>query len=1097
MRLADDERARVPFALVGVLLLVSSATLVGTLATRAPGGTTPDAALAAERADTAVSTALRGAVRRASANAGANPVLSTADTPYGRILNDSAPFRDVLRLRIYRQAQTALSQVDVRVGDARATASLPLLSDPTTARLAKHRVHLERTGNGSMRVRIENVTVRVRVGGRVVATEERPVRFTVATPVLLVHERVADFEARLNRGPTEGPGFGRQFAARLYAWAWARGYVQYGTSTAGKTGQDGGVVSNVLSTQYVSLSANEAALATQKGSFGRPDDAGKRALGRARARILASEVIGQAQSVETGMSPEQWLDLVLGDPGGTLANAGPDIPEPTAPETTASDPVSVGVNESADDAFRDLVAESGDGSESASLPDIVRETYSADVFIRSSVTRVAHDPEPDPESPGPGWELVRTEESQSTTVRHGDAAIPDPRYGLSRLQTDERVVTVTRTTRWRWQHANRSTDRPWNASSPETRVTNATHSSRYQVGLAVVATPSPGTDGPDAPIQGVFEQPGPLGDGNLVDVRAAAGDLVDSRGGPDALARRAVTADLDESGTRLSGDPPAGIESFVYAGLPELRETVRNLSVERARGDLATTATPAADLAERIRDRQAELVDAPAQYDSVAERARIAVRVAYLDHVRAELRERASKTTHARKGLGSVLGDYGLSLDSLAATMDAQERAAVPEGRSFGHGGPTGPVQLAVDGVPSYLVVNEVESHRAPAIRSSGFHPLAARNINLFTVPYGDAGDTVVDASTEDADASTVDLRVATRALVAMEYASSLVETEAANRKRAALETSVSDSLSGVQDRIAADLAAETDLNRPAAETAVAAALDRWPTTGTRAQAAVNGSLAPAVAETVLAHSDRQRTTRWRDELTVLARVSIRDAVRAETARTDEAAVADAVGFLRSKQDTLAKAANTAGAAQFDRAARASRYGNESRLSVFAGVPLVPFYSWVATVNVWVVDVRGTYARFTVRARQGGPDDPGGSFVYSRDGGPVAVDLDGDGVRERLGRADRVTFENQVGVLVVVPPGKNGVGDFDGNMDERSPGWPCPGPTVWPPRESTNSTASTGCSKPLYRPTEASAHVPRTADGRVGPVAGRPRSRVR
>ncbi|MCT9095824.1 hypothetical protein [Haloarchaeobius sp. HME9146] len=1097
MRLADDERARVPFALVGVLLLVSSATLVGTLATRAPGGATPQADLAAERADTAVSTALRGAVRRASANAGANPVLSTADTPYGRILNDSAPFRDVLRLRIYRQVQTALSEVDVRVGDAHAMASLPLIADPTTARLAKHRVHLEQTGNGTMRVRIENVTVRVRVGGRVVAVEERTVRFTAATPVLLVHERVTDFEARLNRGPTEGPGFGRQFAARLYAWAWARGYVQYGTSTAGKQGQDGGVVSNVLSTSYVSLSANEAALATQKGSFGRPDDAGKRALGRARARILASEVIGQAQSVETGVSPEEWLDLVLGDPGGTLANAGPDIPAPTEPETTASDPVRVGVNESADDAFRDLLAESGDGSESDSLADIVRETYSADVSLRASVTRVAHEPEPEPESPGEGWELVGTKEFESAAVESGDATLPAPQHGLSRLQTYERVVNVTRTTRWHWRAANRSADLPWNASSPETRVTAVTHSSRFRVGLAVVATPSPGAAGPDRPIRGVFEQPGPLGGGNLVDVRAPAGDLVDSRGGPDALARRAVTADLDEGSTRLSGEPPAGIESFVYAGLPELRETVRNLSVERARGDLATTATPALGLANRIRERQAELVEAPARYDSVAERARTAVRVAYLDHVRAELRERADATARSRQGLGSVLGDYGLSLDSLAATMDAQERATVPESRSFGHGGPTGPVQLAVDGVPSYLVVNEVESHRAPAIRSSGFHPLAARNINLFTVPYGDAGDTVVDASTGDADTSTVDLRVATRALVAMEYASSLVEAEAANRKRAALETSVSDSLSGVQDRVAADLAAETDLNRPDAETAVAAALDRWPTTGTRAQAAVNGSLAPAVADTVLAQSPRPNTTRWRDELTVLARVSIRDAVRSETARTDEAAVADAVGFLRAKQDTLAKAANTAGAAEFDRGARASRYGNESKLSVFAGLPLVPFYSWVATANVWVVDVRGTYARFTVRARQGGPDDPGGSFVYSRDGGPVAVDLDGDGVRERLGRADRVTFENQVGVLVVVPPGKNGVGDFDGNMDERSPGWPCPGPTVWPPRESTNTTASTGCSKPLYRPTEASAHVPRTADGRVGAVAGRPRSRVR
>ncbi|WP_439025557.1 DUF7286 family protein [Haloarchaeobius sp. DT45] len=1103
MRLADDERARVPFALVGVLLLVSSATLVGTLATRDPGGTTPQADLAAERADAAVNTALRGAVRRASVEAGANPVLSPADTPYGRMLNDSTPFRDALRLRIYRQAQTALSEVDVRIGNARATATLPLISDPTTARLAKNRVHLRRTGDGTMRVRIENVTVRVRVGGRVVAVEERTVRFTAVTPVLLVHDRVADFEARLNRGPTEGPGFGRQFAARLYAWAWARGYLQYGTSTASSKSKDGGVVANVLSSSYVSLSANEAALATQKGSFGRPDDAGQRALGRARARILATEVLGQVQQAETGMSPSQWLDLVLGDPGGTLANAGPDIPPPTTPATTASDPLRVGVNESADDAFRALLADEGDGAVARSLAEIVRETYSADVSVRSSVTRVAHDPEPDPISPGPDWELVRTWESETTTVHRGDADVPEPGNGWSRLQSYERVVTVTRTTRWRWKTGNRSDAPPWNDSDPSTRTTRATHGSRFRVGLAVVADPAPDSDGPDRPIAGVFDRPGPLGGGNLVGVRAAAGDLVTARGGPDALANRAVTGDLDETETRLYGDPPAGIEAAVYRGLPTLREAVRNYSVERARGDLVTKATPAADLAQRVSDREARLVDAPARYDGVLERARIAVRVAYLEHVRAELRERASTTTRSRRGLDSVLGGFGLSLDGLSATMTAQKRATVPESRKFGHGGPTGPVQLDVDGVPSYLVLNEVERQRAPAIQSAGYHPLVARNQNLFTVPYGDVADTAVDHTTRDTDPSSVDLRVATRALVAMEVATKLVENETARRKRAALEDSVTESLSGVQGRVAADLAAETDLTRPAAEDAVDAALDRWPTTGGRAQAAVNGSLAPAVAETTLARSARPETARWRDELTVLARVSIREAVRSETARTDEAAVADAVGFLRAKQDALVTAANAASAAQLDRAARASRYGNDSMLAVFAGFPLVPFYSWVATVNVWVVDVRGTYARFTVRARQGGPGDPGGSFVYSRDGGAVAVDLDGDGVRERLGRADRVTFDNRVGVFVVVPPGKNGVGDFDGNADERSPGWPCLGPTVWPPRDDARSgstgdgNASTGCSKSLYRPTEASRHVPRTADGRIGSVTGRPRSRVR
>jgi hypothetical protein len=52
--------------------------------------------------------------------------------------------------------------------------------------------------------------------------------------------------------------------------------------------------------------------------------------------------------------------------------------------------------------------------------------------------------------------------------------------------------------------------------------------------------------------------------------------------------------------------------------------------------------------------------------------------------------------------------------------------------------------------------------------------------------------------------------------------------------------------------------------------------------------------------------------------------------------------------------------------------------------------------------------------------------------------------VDGDGEAERLGHDERVSFETGT-TVVAVPPGGQGVGDVDGNADERSTGWSRPG----------------------------------------------------
>ncbi|WP_435335303.1 DUF7286 family protein [Haloarchaeobius sp. TZWWS8] len=1067
MRLADDERARVPFALVGVLLLVSSATLVGTLSTRHPGGAIPDSDVAVERAEGTVLTTLRGAVDRAARNAGSNPVVTPASTGSGQVLNESSPFRDSLRLRIYRQASDALTGVDVSVGDARVTASLPPVSESDSLRAALARVHVARTGNGTMAVRVEDVSFALRYRGRVVEREERTISFTAATPVLLVHDKVTVFEERLNRGPTEGPGFGRQFAARLYAWAWARGYVQYAQPRGDTT------VSNVVSPAYVSLSANEAALATQQATFGRADAAGTRALGLARLDLLATEGLGLMPLPETGVPPGKWVDLVLGDPSGTMAYATPSVPEPVNTGYGPSSQVTVGVNESADEAFRVLLGtDDGDGEDGRSLAEVVRRAYGADVRFEAAVRRVSHDPARPPTPPaGEGWREVDSRTDRTVTVSSKSAPVPAASAGWHRLGWYEREVRVLRTTRttWhRWNWTNRT------VGVPEIRQTTDRRESRYRVGIAALAEPSPDVPGPDNSIAGVFSTDGPLGGGNLYEIRPRVSALVAERGGADALARRAVAGTLDESETRVHVAPPDGIEEFVFDGLPALRESARTVTVEATRGSLATTETPARELAAKLRTRRASLVAAPTTYGSVASRARTAVRSAYLDQLDRELSDRARATERGRGGLDDALEAVDLSLAGLADTMAAQRRAASPEPPTLG-GGPAGPLRLRVDAVPSYLVLNEVASERAASIRTSGYHPLVTRNRNLFTVPYGEAVDAVTSAAKADAEAGRVGLSAATPGLFAMDAAVREMDDRAARRHRDELRDAVEGTLDAVESRVAADVAATTDLRRSQADAAVAAGLSTYPTTAHRAAATVNGSAAGRMATEVVARSERFDGGRDRAELRVRIRASLQAAVDAETGRLDAEVLSDATDFLRSQHDGLVSAAGTAMLSETDRAARQTRFGNESVYATFAGLPLLPFYSWVATVNVWDVEARGSYARFTVRTDYGSPATPGGSFVYSRDGAAVAVDVDGDGVRERLGYADRVAFESRVGVLVAVPPGKTGVGDLDGNWDERSAGWPCPGPRVWPPREPPSGDGdeeASRCGAPLYRPVE-------------------------
>jgi hypothetical protein len=102
--------------------------------------------------------------------------------------------------------------------------------------------------------------------------------------------------------------------------------------------------------------------------------------------------------------------------------------------------------------------------------------------------------------------------------------------------------------------------------------------------------------------------------------------------------------------------------------------------------------------------------------------------------------------------------------------------------------------------------------------------------------------------------------------------------------------------------------------------------------------------------------------------------------------------------------------------------------------------------SWYATANAWSVDVRGSWAAFTVRAGGGSPVGPGNGTAYVRTDEPVAFDVNGDGRPDPVGHNERVSFDVNATVGVVVPAGPRGVGDTSGGQDEQSPGWQAQSP---------------------------------------------------
>ncbi|MBX0285596.1 hypothetical protein EGH22_04610 [Halomicroarcula sp. F28] len=324
----EDTRARIPFSLIALLLLVTSQSVVFVLATREDGNVDRDPQLAMERTEDATQTALASAVREATIKAGRAPVLEAAGTQYGDVLvppgetrgsvDSDTVFERYVKLLIYMEASERLPQTNQTIrGETRTNVSLDPVESPSDARAAIDSVSLyvgnmsygEATsgsvGYGNVKVALEGVSIRMTREGDVLETGTREINTTVATPLFDLHNRTQEYERQLNMDFRDGAesapnpeGLGDYTAMYAYPFVYTRAQAQ----------SLGEPHARILAPRHLEVLANEGIYHTQRRVFGSDDRFSEQLLTRGWGRALAED---QRRGYETVNGTSTSVDRVM------------------------------------------------------------------------------------------------------------------------------------------------------------------------------------------------------------------------------------------------------------------------------------------------------------------------------------------------------------------------------------------------------------------------------------------------------------------------------------------------------------------------------------------------------------------------------------------------------------------------------------------------------------------------------------------------------------------------------------------------------------------------------------------------------------------
>ncbi len=1095
--IADDDRARIPFALIGVLLLVSSVTMVGVLESRPDPRPDVDPSLAMDRTAAATQTTLRNAVVSAADDAASDPVTdANAADPWGRAIDGptaDAVFERSLRLRIYRELEAGLTHAGQTIReDTVARVSVPPLENgQQSAADAIDRVRIERGGDGSLEpglleVTVEDVTITVERDGDRVAERTQDVTVTVATTLFELRQKTQEYERQLNTGFFEADGydgFGRYFAARTYPLSWARGYAQYG----------GAPVTEVIANRHVEVLANDAVFTTQRAVFGTADPYEQRTMMNAWGCLAAKD----AEEVYEGTYDEEpavvnaeefctGLDYVYGDVEGELP------PPPETSDLLAATPgmdatETISVNEVADVAFAEVLAE-------GEIDDVIDDLHEIEASTDVSHVVDDHDepdvtPPPETSTDPDNWTDPSTiEDTTTTSTASVDHVAHDP--DTSRRETDYHTFHVTvvnehfERKEWRYE-GNRS-----QTGLPATVTANDTSTSEFEIEIALSGA-HPDADVDYNGIETDYDPggwPAPLSD-NYDGVPDAALErllgLDSDRSLESQLEAQLTDTEAIESAAALErefritdsaaidADPSTELLTVEIAhDLATLRDEAAGVSYEFERHEIIQ-GEPFEKLKAEVDDERRYVYegDPNGAYDSVADKARVEVRQVYLETLLSHIDDVADTHADTQDALEEELDDEVDATDDALAdvTTFAQDALAgnVTEHEGELEGSPLlENVTFTPAGSPTYLSLETVERDQVPAVGDGEHAPMAAKNYNWFAVPYNEKSADwlvkVLDYFDDNDEAEVITLRTAGEMLQAAELAADIKEDDSFLRtQRDMLEIAIQDELNAISEETTANVVNSgfsEDINGNELERILKR--EAFPELGTTSQQAIKLGGGQEGAEEVRRRVKQELNAPddtsydaeiWRENVAsitkyklinvldegVIESVNDNDLERINNQVRDELerVTRDVIEYRVQNDSINATTLEEEWLTNEDNETR-----NLSPSRIPAGMPIMPVPgSWYVTTNVWDIEIEGEYARFELQASSGTPATVGGT-TYVRDG--KSVRLESDGIIHTIGHAEPISFSSRTIVLVVVPPGKIGVGDRTGERTECSATWP-------------------------------------------------------
>ncbi|MXR51964.1 hypothetical protein GRX03_10175 [Halovenus sp. WSH3] len=822
--LVTDRRARVPFALIGLALLLLSGTVVLQVETQ-PEPTPPrEADRALEQTESATETALTTALTAATEQAATRPVTDPAETPYGEVLAEGDTFDRYLKALFYLEAQRRLDDAGQTVGEVQTDVTLPEIEDSEDFADAVDRVTLrpgsETDGveSGVIEAEISGVETVATSDGREIETETETVTVAVASPLYELHDRTQTYQQRLDADLTE-PGFTQRFNARIYALGWARGYAQY----------SGLPVTEVISNRHIVPAANDAIYRTQKDVFGAADPELNNAIRRGwlcmamhDAEGLYNDHADKGTNLSgTLCSASKWLF------GNQATGDVPDSPgvmdllgEAPGMDTTHT----IGVNGTSLLPIRDLASGSGSTSIQGVIDRIYEVTVETDLHtetVREPVFR--HDAPPktinsyvvETEPQGVDVTVERITEPESDeeyravegvveieheeTKRHlrettdGQKTVVTTASGTERIAFEITVEEGELHPRARVDEYNGEdvpvTERYVYDSGPG--IARAGTDRTVPLGADGGRFENYGDPGPRA-IEGVFDLPKGTtrtagrghGERRGDRTRATVEEHVEStlaskwsnaESEADLEFNRRETVDVPHSSRKV-------LVATVLADLRQIRQQVSNITHTFKRKELVHDGSetgPYGELEEKVQERKERYLHRTEPFESIGQKAVYEARYAYFAALERYLGRIESAHGSAMDEIDNQLPDMGIA--NAIRYLQEGVTATPPEPVPLESSSLTENVTYEVSGSPTYLVTENVTSETVPAVDSGEqFAPMAARNKNYLKLPYdsvvngllGKIGN-VLGVSNPDAELT---FQTASEALVAGDKA-----TDAAN----------------------------------------------------------------------------------------------------------------------------------------------------------------------------------------------------------------------------------------------------------------------------------------------------------------------------